>query len=220
MKSILKWAAFLILLLCPALAARADVSINEIMASNGTYQNGHAYDWVELYNDGKKSVDLSGCYLSDSPKNPKKWAFPDKTVLKAGQYLLVYCTGEEMAPGKNGVYYANFKLSASGDQVVLTAKDGQETLSMVEFPVQYGNISYGLGVKDKAWGYMEQATPKVKNDAHAFSARAEAPALEIPGGFYDVAVTVKAAAAPGTALRYTLNGAEPTENRSASRRTG
>lgn len=211
MKSILKWAAFLILLLCPALAARADVSINEIMAANATYQDGHAYDWVELYNDGKKSVDLSGCYLSDSPKNPKKWAFPEKTVLKAGQYLLVYCTGEELSPGKNGVYYANFKLSASGDQVVLTAKDGQETLSMIEFPAQYGNVSYGLGVKDRAWGYMEQATPKAKNAAYAFSARAEAPALEMPGGFYDAAVTVKVTGAPGTVLRYTLNGAEPTE---------
>ena len=210
MKKIVKWALFLFLLL-PALSARADVVIHEVMASNGTYQNGHAYDWVELYNDGKKAVDLSGCYLSDSVKNPTKWAFPEKTVLKAGQYLLVYCTGEEMSPGKNGVYYASFKLSASGDQVVLTAPDGQETLSQVEFPAQFGNISYGAGQKDGGWGFMENATPKARNDAHAFPGRTETPVLQTAGGFYDAAVTVQASCAPGAVLRYTLDGSEPAE---------
>lgn len=56
--------------------AFADVIINEVMASNGFYENGEAYDWIELYNDGKKAVDLGGWYLSDSKKNPLKWSFP------------------------------------------------------------------------------------------------------------------------------------------------
>ena len=54
--------------------AFADVIINEVMASNGFYENGEAYDWIELYNDGKKAVDLGGGYLSDSKKNPLKWS--------------------------------------------------------------------------------------------------------------------------------------------------
>ena len=67
-------AAFLIL--CACAAARAEVRINEVMAQNGTYVNGHAYDWIELYNDGQKSVDLSGWHLSDKPSRPDKWTFP------------------------------------------------------------------------------------------------------------------------------------------------
>ena len=38
---------------------------------------------------------------------------------------MVYCTGEDMNPGKNGTYYASFKISASGDDLYLTDKDGE-----------------------------------------------------------------------------------------------
>ena len=51
-------------------AALADIEISEVMTSNGVYANGEAYDWVELHNTGKKSVNLSGCFLSDSKKKP------------------------------------------------------------------------------------------------------------------------------------------------------
>ena len=39
-------AALLLMLLLPA-CALAEVVISEIMTSNGTYENGHAYDWIE-----------------------------------------------------------------------------------------------------------------------------------------------------------------------------
>ena len=65
-------------------AAQADVVISEVMASNGIYENGEAWDWVELHNDGDSAVDLGGWYFSDSKKNPLKWSFPEGTKLKAG----------------------------------------------------------------------------------------------------------------------------------------
>ena len=42
-------AAAFLLVLSFSSAARADVIINEVMASNGFYENGEAYDWIELY---------------------------------------------------------------------------------------------------------------------------------------------------------------------------
>lgn len=60
-----------LMLLLPA-AALADVVISEVMASNGVYENGESYDWVELLNDGSKTVDLSGWHLSDGKKNLEK----------------------------------------------------------------------------------------------------------------------------------------------------
>ena len=75
-----------------ALPAGAEIIISEVMASNGVYVNSEAYDWIELHNNGSKKIDLSGCYLSDSKKNLTKWAFPKNTSIKAGGYLLVYCT--------------------------------------------------------------------------------------------------------------------------------
>ena len=68
---------FLLFLLLSA-SACAEIAVTEVMASNGVYLNGEAYDWVELYNAGDRTVDLSGCYLSDSKKNPTKWASPRK----------------------------------------------------------------------------------------------------------------------------------------------
>lgn len=208
MKKLLPLLAIFLLL---ALPAGAEIIINEVMASNGVYKNGEAYDWIELYNSGSKSVNLSGCYLSDSAKNVKKWAFPDKTTLKAGEYLLVYCTGEEMSPGKGSTFYANFKISASGDKVILTDKDGETTLSSLAILPQYGNISWGLPLGGSEYGFFEEATPGAKNGKIAHPARLSAPRILTPGGFYDSAVTVQAAGPENSTLRYTLDGSTPTE---------
>ena len=103
------------LILCLLSAARAEVRINEVMAQNGTYTNGHAYDWIELYNDGKKAIDLSGWHLSDNVKKPLKWTFPANTKIAGDSYILVYCTGDSsLDSGKNKTFYANFKISSSG----------------------------------------------------------------------------------------------------------
>ncbi|MBQ9325592.1 MAG: CotH kinase family protein [Clostridia bacterium] len=203
------------------LAHAEDIVINEIMASNGTWSGGHAYDWIELYNRGKESVDLSGWYLSDSVKKPQKWAFPEGTRLKGGEYLLVYCTGDTMAPGKGSVFYASFKLSAKGDQAVLTNADGV-SVDAVEFPQQYGNISWGIpqGEDEAVYGYFAEATPGKKNGKTVYASRTEAPVIETPGGFYAGSVTVKAKAAGTAVLRYTTDGGTPDENSPIFPQTG
>ncbi|MBQ7655515.1 MAG: CotH kinase family protein [Clostridia bacterium] len=209
MKKLLPCLALLLLFAFPALA---EIEISEVMASNGVYTNGEAYDWVELHNTGKKTVDLSGCYLSDSKKKPNKWAFPKNTTIKAGAYILVYCTGEELSPGKNGTYYANFKISASGDDVYLTDKDGETPIASVAIPAQYGNVSWGIPEGGGEYLYFNEATPGKKNSKTGYPSRAELPAITTPGGFYADAVTVTA---DGVNLRYTLDGSTPTEKSKA-----
>ena len=114
--------------------AHADIIINEVMASNGYYENGNAWDWVELYNDGKSTVDLSGWGFTDSKKDLYKFTFPNGTKLKAGAYLTIWCTGEEnKSPGKDKVFYADFRISASGEKLRLTDKDGTE-IQKLEMP--------------------------------------------------------------------------------------
>lgn len=201
----------LLFFLLLTLPARADVIINEVMCSNGVYTNGEAYDWVELHNTGKKTVDLSGCYLSDSAKNVTQWAFPKNTTLKAGGYLVVYCTGENMSPGGKGVYYANFKLSASGDKVLLTAKDGETPMASLVIPPQYGNISWGVPAGGEEYLFFAEATPGKKNPKTGYASRTPAPVIVLPGGFYTAPVTATATGPEGAVLRYTLDGSMPTE---------
>ena len=200
--------ALLLLVLACSLAS-ADNLISEVMASNGYFESGHAWDWVELYNSGKKTADLSGWYLSDSRKNPMKWSFPQGTKLKAGKYLTVWCTGEEDAdPGKGSEFYAPFALSSDGENLILSNASG-EVIQWLSFPAQYGCVSYGLPWKGTEYGYFEHPTRGAKNDASAYAYRTEAPVLVTPGGFYQDTVTVQAEAPEGAVLRYTTDGETP-----------
>jgi hypothetical protein len=99
-------------------SSAAQVVINELMASNTTTaadQDGEYDDWVELFNTGNQTADLSGWALSDDPLKPEKWKFAAGTTLAPGAYLIVWCDENGMQTG----LHANFKLSASGETVWL-----------------------------------------------------------------------------------------------------
>ncbi len=198
-----------LLLLLPG-AAMADVVISEVMASNGIYEDGESYDWVELHNDGQKTVDLSGWFLSDGKKNLQKFVFPTGTKLKPGAYLIVYCTGEDgIDPGKGSEFYASFSLSASGETLYLSDPEVQ-LVQKLTFPQQYVNVSYGIPAGGGDYGYFETGTPKKKNGSTVYSGVTEMPTGMTIGGFYPDGVTVTVKAPKGATLRYTTTGETPT----------
>ncbi len=200
------------LALCLAASAQADVVINEVMASNGYYEDGHAWDWVELYNDGDKTVSLAGWGLTDSKKDLYKFTFPEGAKLKAGAYLTVWCTGEaNKSAGKGDTFYADFAVSASKAETLrLTDAEGSE-VQKVKLPEQYGCVSYGLPSGGGDYGFFEQATRGKKNDAEAFDRRAAEPEILTEAGFYEGSVTITVRGEEGAELRYTTNGETPTK---------
>ncbi len=199
-----------VLLLLLAANAAGEVVINEVMASNGYYESGRAWDWIELTNTGKNTEDLSGWYLSDSKKDPLKWSFPEGAKLKPGKYLTVYCTGETVQnKGKGDTFYTDYAISSSGETLILSDRDGQE-LSRVKMPEQYGNVSWGLPSGGGEYGFFENPTRGKKNDAQAFAGRTPEPQILTPGGFSAGSVTIQASGAEGAALRYTTDGETPT----------
>lgn len=207
-------------LLLPAVALSQEgqaIVINEIMASNGMYEKEKSYDWIELHNRSAKTVDLSGWRLSDGKKNLAKFVFPKGTKLKPGGYLTVYCTGEDdVAPGTASPFYATFSLKAEGETIYLSDAAG-ERIQTLEFPRQYGNVSWGLpdgfaGEPTAAdYGYLVHASRAKKNDSAVYSARTQEPALLTDGGFYAQGVTVQASCPEGAVLRYTTDGETPDE---------
>jgi len=99
-------------------------------------------DWIELHNLTSDELDLSGMYLSDKEDNPRKWSFPDGTSIAANGFLIVWADEDgEDQPG----LHANFKLSSSGETVLLVDRDDRENLLLdrVDFPP--------LG-SDRSWG--------------------------------------------------------------------
>lgn len=198
-------------LLALTACARADVIISEVMTSNAVFINGRHDDWVELYNNGSSQASLSGWYLSNDPYSPRRWAFPDGTVIPKGGYLIVYCAGSEtVTDGQKNALYASFKLSAKGDSVCLTDPEGNT--ASVTFGAQYGNVSSGTPAGGEGWHFLETATPGKVNDSLYFDGRAEEPVILTAAGFYDGSVQVTISGAEGQQIRYTTDCSTPSRN--------
>ncbi len=101
---------------------KGDVVINELMADNTKTveppKGGYA-DWVELYNKTNASVSLAGAYLSDDKTLPTKWQFPATTTIPANGYLIVWLDDDSLNFSEARPH-TNFKLSASGEAVILS----------------------------------------------------------------------------------------------------
>ena len=102
------------------------VRINEVSAQNGIYVNEQfkRNDWLELYNTTGNPIDVEGMYLTNSPKNPKKYKITKGdsqagTIIPAHGYLVIWCDGLETV----SQLHANFKLDNNKGDLVLTAAD-------------------------------------------------------------------------------------------------
>lgn len=103
------------------------VYINEFMASNQSVcmdQNGLFSDWIELYNSTGEDVDVSGFGVSDSLSQPMKYALPEGSIVPAGGYLLLWCSGNETG-ADSGEIHIPFGLRAYEEDVVLSNKLGR-----------------------------------------------------------------------------------------------
>ncbi len=183
--------------------------ISEVLASNAQSNYDPDFkkfsDWIEIYNDSNKSIDLSRYYLSDSKKNLQKWQFPNNTIINAHEYLLVW------ADGKNCIKQAlhtNFKLSSDGEQIIFSDANGK-IIDALNFSETKGDIS--IGISNGIVGYM-LPTPSQKNStAYANIRQTEQPAFSLRGGFYQNGQTVTLSAPKDAQIFYTLDGSTPTK---------
>lgn len=121
------------------------VKISELMASNTkTVRNpaGEFSDWIELHNPTPAAMDLSGCYVTDSDKTLRKWAFPMGTTIPAGGHLILWA--DEDSKAETGLHL-NFKLSSKGEDLYVIDSDerGNAVLDHVRFEKQTDDVSFG-----------------------------------------------------------------------------
>ena len=137
------------------------VVVNELVASNtngATDEAGDFEDWIELYNTNSSVVDLSGLYMTDTPTNLVKWKIPAGTTIPANGYLIIWADEE----ANEGALHASFKLSASGESVILS--DSTSTIiDQITFPAQTANMSYAR-VPNGTGGFVIQTpSPRANN---------------------------------------------------------
>ncbi|MDF7799282.1 lamin tail domain-containing protein [Pontiellaceae bacterium B1224] len=121
-----------------------NVWISEIVADNGGSledEDGDSPDWIELHNTSDSPVDLTGWYLTDTATNLVKWQFPATSIAPEG-FLIVFASDKNRAVA-GAELHSNFKLSASGESVLLVQADGSTVEHSLTFPSLDEDVSYG-----------------------------------------------------------------------------
>lgn len=176
------------------------VYISEFGGSTGSV----ATDWVELHNSTGSAVSLAGYGLSNNPKNPAKWVFPDISI-EPGEYLLLYATGSaDKAQKKN--LKLNFCISSTGEALFFFDPNGKLIDKLSAGRMKSGQ-SYGRDGSDNRFYYAEP-TPGAQN-GKGYEGITQLPAFSVTPGIYDNAVTVAITAGEGETIRYTTDCTTP-----------
>ena len=176
------------------------VYISEFGGSTGSV----ASDWVELHNSTGSAVSLAGYGISNNPKNPAKWVFPDISI-EPGEYLLLYATGSaDKAQKKN--LKLNFNISSTGETLFFFDPNGKLIDKLSAGRMRSGQ-SYGRDGSDNRFYYAEP-TPGAQN-GKGYEGITQLPAFSVTPGIYDNAVTVAITAGEGETIRYTTDCTTP-----------
>ena len=165
--------------------------------------------WVELYNAGTTSMNISNYYFSDDITNLRKWRQPASRTVNAGGYIIIWFE-------RNGLSYlhCDFKLLPEGGILYMSNSSGVLVDSVV-YPEQFRNVSYGRKTDGAdEWVFFEDFSPGgSNNDKKSASVACEKPVFTLEGGFYSTTQTIGFKTPPqGDTIYYTRNGSEPTRS--------
>ncbi len=188
-----------------------ELFINEFMGSNDATiadEDGDYPDWLEIFNPGESAFDLTGCYLSDDPAQPTKWQFPQGSVPGEG-YLIVWASDKDkVTPG--GELHTNFKISSSGESLVLTMADGTTTLNQSPAQALSTDTSFGrLPDGSENWVIFSVSTPGASNNVSLPSV--PSPQFSHAPGYHPAPIELLLSnSLPEATITYTIDGSEPT----------
>ncbi|HTI70446.1 MAG TPA: lamin tail domain-containing protein [Candidatus Limnocylindria bacterium] len=140
-----------------SLEAFPSVWINEVLAENpaGPVDNAGEHEpFLELFNSGSVTADLSGYFLSNNYTNLTTWSFPAATRLAAGQFLTVWADGQT-TQSSNGVLHANFRLQPGSGSVALARLQGATVAPAVVDFLDYKRLPAG-----RSFGSIPDGEPR------------------------------------------------------------
>lgn len=191
-----------------------DLRITEVMSSNSSYlmgPYGNATDWVELYNAGSTTIDLSQYCLTDS-SDLGKYPLPDKT-LAPGKYFVILLseTGKNL---RSGYSHLPFNLSSSGDRLYLTKDNAIVDYTVI--PELSGNEAWGRPAGKPVFDLLSDPTPGSGNSGAANIS--QTPTADLPQGAYDNVSSITVSFSGTGEIYYTTDCTAP--SRSSRRYTG
>ena len=115
------------------LGSVSNLCMNEWMADPA-----YGDDWFELYNKDTNVVALASLWLSDTPSTPMITQIPALSFIEGNGHSRFWADGSS-----SGGNHANFKLTKSGESLLLTSANGATTLDTITFGSQTKDISQG-----------------------------------------------------------------------------
>ena len=134
-----------------SVSQNSPVQLAEIVASNSKLrpdESGVFRDYVMLRNTSGDAVDLGGWYLSDTPRLPRMWKFPQGVVIPGGGTLVVYCSGLNRVTDA-GHLHTSFRLSSEGETLTLSNAQG-EPVDSATYDLLHTDEAYIRGT-DGSW---------------------------------------------------------------------
>lgn len=193
---------------------QAQLSLNEFLASNNENiadESGDFEDWIEIYNAGSADINLAGYYISDDLLNPLLWQIstddPSLTTVPAGGFLILWAD-KDIDDGAN---HLDFKLGASGEDIVLVDPDGVTIIDQYSFTAQVEDVSFGR--VGNAWDFFAQPTPGAANNTPPGAPTVFQPIASLQGGLHSGTISVTLSSATnGATIYYTTDGSHPSDN--------
>ena len=145
-------------------SADSAVIISEVMAANDSTvrdRDGSFSDWIELYNSGTETADLSGWFLSDSREEPLRWKIPSLR-LAPGEYRLIFCSGKNRSGSE---LHTDFSLARDSGELILFTPTGIEAASFVYSGLE-ADQSACFAVPEPSVGFMP--TPGYPNTPEGY----------------------------------------------------
>lgn len=109
-----------------------DDTVPSTIALNEIHSTGNP-DWIELYNYGNETVELTGYIVFD--KEESSYSLPAGHSVKPGDFLILYC--DDQGTDLN----LPFKLTSDGESITLQQPDGK-MLDHVVFPAMEDGQTY------------------------------------------------------------------------------
>lgn len=194
----------LLIILLTCYSGFAQLQINEVCSDNDELlqsSNGEYYDWIEIYNNSDKPVELSDYYLSDDEDDVMKWNF-SPGIINPKSFVIVFTDKDEVIV--EGEQHADFKIKSKGEILFLSNKNS--TIDSLEFgeineDYTYGRLEENSAIKT----YLATPTPRSSNyNSGTIISNHQS-------GYYTSAFDLKLQAAGGVKIYYTMNGDNPTK---------
>ncbi len=180
-----------------------DLRINEILVhndSNYVDDYGNRSSWIEIFNSAYNNVNIGGMYLTNDPKNPKKYRIPTGdplTLISSRNYLVFFADNHPT----RGILHLNFTFEDT-NYIALYDVNGRTLIDEVNIPPQVPDITYGRAIDgSEEWIQLEKTTPNANNYTGAIVTAGEKFVVLDPYGI-GLALTAMSVVFTGLLLLY------------------